>query len=117
MRFKVDENLPVQCVRQFCEAGYDALSVHDQGLTGATDPRIADVCKDEQRVLVSLDLDFADIRTYPPSESAGIVVFRLKSQDARTLSQIVKRLLVLLREESPVGALWIVEEDKVRIRE
>jgi len=116
MRFKVDENLPVQCVSQLREAGYDALSVHDQGLTGAPDPRIAGVCSDERRVLVSLDLDFADIRTYPPSESAGIVVFRLRSQDATTLRRVVGRLLALLPEESPVGRLWIVEEDNVRIR-
>jgi len=117
MRFKVDENLPVQCVGQLREAGHDALSVHDQGLTGAPDPRIAEVCADERRVLVSLDLDFADIRTYPPSESTGIVVFRLPTQDAATLRRVVGRLLALLPEESPVGRLWVVEEDRVRIRE
>lgn len=117
MRFKVDENLPAQCVVQLCEAGYDALSVHDQGLTGAGDSRIAEVCAQEGRVLVSLDLDFADIRTYPPSETAGIVVFRLRSQDAARLRHVVGRLLTLLREESPIGRLWVVEEDKVRIRE
>lgn len=117
MRFKVDENLPVQCVNQFREAGHDALSVHDQGLSGATDPRIAEVCAGEGRVLVSLDLDFADIRTYPPSGSAGIIVFRLRSQDAATLRLIVDRVLALLPDESPAGRLWVVEEDKVRIRE
>ncbi len=93
MRFKVDENLPAQCVGQLRQAGHDALLVHDQGLTGAPDPRIAAVCADERRVLVSLDLDFADIRTYPRSESAGIVVFRLRSQDATTLHQVVGRPL------------------------
>lgn len=117
MKFKVDENLPVQCVHLLRDAGHDAVSVSDQGLTGAPDPRIAKVCTDEHRVLVSLDLDFADIRTYPPSESAGIVVFRLRSQDARTLRQVVTRLLSLLPDESPVGRLWVVEEDKVRVRE
>jgi len=117
MRFKVDENLPVQCVGQLREAGHDALAVQDQALAGAADPRIAEVCADERRVLLTLDLDFADIRTYPPSESAGIVVFRLASQDAETLRQVVGQLLALLPRESPVGRLWVVEEDKVRIRE
>ena len=101
MRFKVDENLPVQCVDQMREGGHDEQSVHDQGLSVAADPRIAEVCAEEGRVLVSLDLDFADIRTYPPSGSAGII----------------DRVLVLLPDESPAGRLWVVEEDKLRIRE
>ena len=117
MRFKVDEYLPAQCVDQVRDTGHAALSVHDQGLSGAPDPRVAEVCTAEERVLVSLDLDFADIRTYPPSESAGIIVFRLRSQDAVTLRRVVDRLLVLLPDESPAGRLWVVEEDKVRIRE
>ena len=117
MRFKVDENLPVQCIEQFRDAGHDVLSVHDQGLSGAPDPRVAEVCTAEERVLVSLDLDFADIRTYPPWGGAGIIVSRLRSQDAATLRRVVDRLLVLLPDESPTGRLWGVEEDKVRIRE
>ena len=117
MRFKVDENLPVQCIDQLRNAGHDALSVHDQGLSGAADPRIAEVSANEERVLVSLDLDFADIRTYPPSGSAGIMVFRLRSQDAATLQRVLARVLALLPGESPSGRLWVVEEDKVRIRE
>ena len=117
MRFKVDENIPVQCVGQLREAGHDALAVQDQGLAGAADQRIAEICAEERRVLLSLDLDFADIRTYPPSESAGIVVFRLASQDAESLRQVVGRMLGVLTDESPVGRLWVVEQDKVRIRE
>lgn len=117
MRFKVDENLPLECVVLLREAGHDAVSVQDQGLGGAQDPQVAQICAEEKRVLVSLDLDFADIRTYPPSESSGIVVFRLRSQDAATLRRLVSRLLELIPRESPAGKLWIVEEDKVRVRE
>ena len=117
MKFKVDENLPIQCVDQLREGGHDALSVKDQGLSGATDPRIAEVCTEEGRVLVTLDLDFADIRTYPPSASAGIIIFRLGSYDALTLRRFVGRVMALLPHESPAGRLWVVEEDKVRIRE
>lgn len=117
MRFKVDENLPAQCVDQLRCAGHDAVSIQDQGLTGAADPRVVEVCTAEGRVLVSLDLDFADIGTYPPSESAGIIVFRLARQDRATLGRVLGRVLALLPDESPVGRLWVVEEDKVRIRD
>lgn len=34
MKFKIDENLPVEAVLLLREAGHDALSVHEQGLRG-----------------------------------------------------------------------------------
>jgi predicted nuclease of predicted toxin-antitoxin system len=66
-KFKVDENLPVDVVELLSLAGHDAVSVLDQQLGGRPDPLLASVCQHEGRALVTLDLDFADIRTYPPS--------------------------------------------------
>ena len=78
MKFKVDENLPIEVGAILTEAGHDAETVADEALIGAPDPKLADVARDEERALVSLDLDFADIRVYPPHEYPGIIVFRLK---------------------------------------
>lgn len=64
MRFKVDENLPVELAQELRVAGYDSVTVAEQQLTGSTDPLLSEVCKTEGRVFVALDLDFADIRTY-----------------------------------------------------
>jgi len=35
-------------------------------------------------VLMTLDLDFANVQAYPPKSHPGIVVFRSKSQDKST---------------------------------
>ena len=64
MRFKLDENLPLQLKRLFTESGHDAVTVLDQGIGGATDSEVALVCQAEERILVTQDLDFADIRFY-----------------------------------------------------
>ena len=65
MRVKLDENLPLQLSRLFTESGHDAVTVLDEGIGGATDAEIASVCLAEERVLVTQDVDFADIRMYP----------------------------------------------------
>ncbi len=49
----------------------------DQRLVGTSDRHLSEVCKSEGRIFVTLDLDFADIRTYPPDEHPGIIVLRL----------------------------------------
>ena len=75
MRFKLDENLPLQLERLFTEFGHDAVTVLDQGMGGTADSHVASACLREDRVLLTQDTDFADIRMYPPGEYPGIVVF------------------------------------------
>ena len=116
MKFKVDENLPIEVGAILTEAGHDAETVADEALFGAPDPRLAKVACDEKRALVSLDLDFADIRVYPPHDYPGIIVLRLRRQDRPHVLEVCRRFLTVLSEEPLVGRLWIVDEDRIRIR-
>ncbi len=117
MRVKLDENLPIQLERLFTESGHDAVTVLDEGMGGATDSDVALVCLAEERVLVTQDVDFADIRMYPPGEYPGIVVFRLTSRTRDDLLEVGTRLIETLSRSLPRGQLWIVEDSRVRIRE
>jgi predicted nuclease of predicted toxin-antitoxin system len=116
MRFKVDENLPREATALLLSAGHDAMSVLDQRMGGTPDPDLYAICQQERRVLVTLDLDFSNIRAYPPRESAGIIVLRPGSQDKLTVVQVIDRLLPLLDRQSPAGALWLVGKERVRMR-
>ena len=116
MLFKVDENLHADAAELLRKAGYDAMTVFDQGLRGRKDIEIADVCRIEQRAIVTLDLDFSDIRQFPPAEYAGIIVLRLLDKSRPSILRTLGLVLPLLKVEPLVGYLWIVEEDRVRIR-
>ena len=117
MKFKVDENLPVEVAELLRQAGYDDATVFDQKLGGEADRTIASICRLEQRAIVTLDIDFADIRTYPPSEYAGLIVLRVKQQDKPFIVAIMARVIPLLASEVLVGKLWIVDEQRIRMRE
>ena len=117
MRFKLDENLPFELVELFSAAGHDAVTVLDQDLGGASDPDLASTCVHEGRAIVTLDTDFADIRTYPPGAYSGIVVFRLESQARDHILEIGARFLRALSDALLDGQLWIVEESRIRIRD
>ena len=56
MKFKVDENLPIEIAQLLREAGHDVYSVHEQGLVGAKDRVLAEVCQSEKRAMVTLEL-------------------------------------------------------------
>ena len=117
MRFKLDENLPVELADLFREAGHDAVTVLDQGLGGARDPDLASACVREGRIIVTFDTDFSDIRTYPPGAYSGLVVFRLDSQTRNHVLEIGTRFLQALSGAVLDGQLWIVEESRIRVRE
>lgn len=117
MTFKIDQNLPSECARLFSGAGLAADSVAEEFLSGAEDNVLIARCLSEKRVLVTLDMDFANIRAYPPGSHAGIVVLRPKSQDKETLLLFLTRILPVLSQRSPEGQLWIAERNRIRIRE
>ncbi|MBW2106549.1 MAG: hypothetical protein JRI26_11165 [Deltaproteobacteria bacterium] len=94
MKFKVDENLPVEVVKLLEDNGHDAK---------------------EKRALVTLDTDFSDIRTYSPDEFFGLIILRLKRQDKPHVVSVVSRLINILLKEPVKQHLWIVEEGRVRI--
>ena len=115
--FKTDENLPMEVAELLRQAGHDVLSVLDQSLGGEPDSKIAEVCRAEGRALVTLDLDFADIRTYPPAASLGLIVLRPATQTITNLTRLMSQVIELLATEPLEGRLWIVDESQVRIRE
>jgi len=116
MRFKIDENLPVEVAELLNQGGHEASTVIDEGLGGGQDPRVASVRRDERRALVTLDTDFGDIRAYPPDLYAGLIVLRLSRQDKPYVLGIARRLVLQLSKESVEGRLWIVEDARIRVR-
>ncbi len=116
MRFKIDENLPVEVADLLRTAGYDAQTVFDERLVGHPDTHIADAVRQERRVLITLDLDFADIRAFPPKDYTGLIVLRLAMQDKPSVLAVIARVIRLLKTEPLTGLLWIVDETAVRIR-
>lgn len=72
-------------MKLFAEAGFPADTADQEHPSGSEDVVLFARCVLEERILVTLDLDFANIRAYPPGSQAGIVVLRSKSQGKRTL--------------------------------
>ncbi len=96
--------------------GHDCHTVHDEALRGAADPVISDRCRAENRVRITLDLDFADIRAYPPGSHPGIVILRPKEPDRDRVLKLLQRIAIRFVSSTVDGSLWIVEENRIRIR-
>lgn len=73
---------------------------------------------DENRRLVTLDLDFCDIKRFPPMNSPGVIVIRAQGQITfNMLERLVAQFLLYLTKNDPTGKLWIVEPGRIRIHQ
>ena len=115
MKLKLDENLGPSAAAVFRGAGHDVLLAVEQGLGGEDDRVIIEVCRAEQRTLVTLDLDFASILNFPPQRYLGIAVLRLpKPISLSDILQACRSLLRALEHRAIQGKLWIVKGSQIR---
>ncbi len=118
MKFKLDENFGTRTRQVFHAHGHDVKTVREQGLQGTLDQHLYEVCCVEQRCLVTLDLDFADVTHFPPSRANGVVVIRVpRNPSLALLEQLVRQFLQALTQISIEKKLWIVEIGRIRIHE
>jgi predicted nuclease of predicted toxin-antitoxin system len=118
-RFLIDEDSPKGLVRLLTDCGYDAIHVVTAGLSGTKDPQLAVWAKEQDRIIISRDLGFANLTTYPVGTHPGMMVIRAPYEStALQIIAVVERFLPIIREDrlSLRGALVIIEPEKYRIR-
>ena len=85
MKLKLDENIPASLKAELTAIGHDFHSVVDEALVGSSDERIWTQCQEEERLLVTQDLDFSDSRKFKPGRHAGLLLIRLQKSRPRRL--------------------------------
>jgi predicted nuclease of predicted toxin-antitoxin system len=116
MKIKLDENLPEDLVATLSSLGHDADTVVQEGLKGQSDPAVWAAAQQAQRLFITQDIDFADIRRFAPGTHHGLMLVRLNSSG---LFSLMSRLESVFRKE-PVdtwsGCFIVVTDRKVRVR-
>jgi len=115
VRLKLDENLGKYVATTLRQSGHDVTTVSGEGLAGSDDPVVIAVCRDENRCLVTLDVEFGNPLLFPPSRYAGIAVLRLPHQSTfGDLLATVQTLIAGLEQNPISGQLWIVQRNRIR---
>jgi predicted nuclease of predicted toxin-antitoxin system len=120
LRFFLDHCVPSSVERALSAAGHEVLILKHHLPADAPDPQVIAEAQARQAILVSLNGDFADLVTYPPSVYGGIIGLQLHNQPS-VMPHLMERLVRYLAEhpnpEVYRGKLLIVEPHRIRIRE
>jgi predicted nuclease of predicted toxin-antitoxin system len=116
LKLKLDENLDEESANLLRRAGHDVTTVASQELWARPDREIAEICRTEDRSLITLDLDFANPFIFEPSRYPGIAVLRLPAKaTAAHIYRAVQTLIGGLRKQEVRGNLWVVRTGRIRI--
>jgi predicted nuclease of predicted toxin-antitoxin system len=116
VKIKLDEHLgSLRVVTWLRFAGHDVATVREQGLTSTPDEEVIEVCRSEERCLVSCDRGFGNRLKYNPANYAGIIVIRLPSHhNFDDLRAAIDTLIMGLEEAEVTGKLWIIQRGSIQ---
>jgi predicted nuclease of predicted toxin-antitoxin system len=89
MKVKLDENVSSLALEPLRLLGHDVDSVIEEQLAGAEDSAVWAAAQHEQRLLVTSDLDFSDVRKFAPGTHHGLVLLRLREPSRRAIEKRV----------------------------
>jgi len=116
MKIKLDENIGNRGRLLFLEAGHDVATITEENLQSASDQTVIAVCQEENRCLVTLDLDFSNPLRFNPLQYSGIAVLRLPNPPTyQELLKAISTLMLALEKEDIIGQLWIVQRGRIRV--
>jgi predicted nuclease of predicted toxin-antitoxin system len=116
VRGKADENIPTRVVRLLHQHGHDVTTVLDEDLVGASDRSLAEAAAAEDRMLITLDRGFGDVRLHPPGTHPGILVLHPREARPDAILTLMESFLSEHDLEAFARCNVVVEPEAVRIR-
>ena len=115
MRIKIDENLPAQLADVLANMGHDAQTVPQEGLGGKDDPTVWKAAQRERRFLLTQDMDFSDVRSFPPGKHHGILILRLRAPSRAALMHRVTSIFRTEDVQDWDSCFVVASDHKIRV--
>ncbi len=116
MRFLLDMPLSPKTEEFLKNIGYDALRVDKIGMEKATDKEIFEYAIENDRVIITADLDFGQILSYFKTSKPSVIIFRLKYPSVEKINKLLSSVLPKIEKEIERGSIIIIEDKRIRIK-
>lgn len=116
MNLKLDENLSRHLKPALVSLMHDVVTVMDEGLLSQPDPIVAVAANREERMLLNLDLEFADLRKFPPVGYHGIILLRSRSLGPLFVNRFVEEFVRDTDLESLTGCVVVLDPAQIKVR-
>jgi len=116
MKIKLDENISRRLKSHLQQEGYGVFTAEEEGLLGKSDIVVGAAAKAEGMMLFTLDIEFADLRKFPPGTHPGIILFRPQSMGPLATNRFIVNFVKETDMTALSGCTVVVDPTRVRIR-
>jgi predicted nuclease of predicted toxin-antitoxin system len=105
MRFLADMGISGLTVAWLRGEGHDAVHLRDEGLQRLSDPEITGKARAEDRVLLTMDLDFGYLMAVSGEQLPSVVLFRLSDERAEVVNGRLAAVFAQCGSDLAAGAI------------
>jgi predicted nuclease of predicted toxin-antitoxin system len=116
MKLLVDMNLSPEWLTVLSEAGWPAIHWAFVGSPSANDVEIFAWARDNGYVVLTQDMDFAQLLFYTQAAGPSVVMVRIRNELDSAEQARICQILGVARAELESGALVVIDEYRARLR-
>jgi predicted nuclease of predicted toxin-antitoxin system len=116
MSVLLDHCVPRKYQRLLRDWGYDVHLLHNHIQPDSNDSDVLHLAKTLDSVLLTVDMDFSNILTYPPDQFGGIIVLRYQAKRESENILTLRRVLQDLYRDGLRGTLVVIDINRYRLR-
>lgn len=117
MKFLADMPISPKTVQYLKYLGHDIYRISEKGLPKAKDHEIVERAIQEQRIILTTDLDFSAIIAKSQKSTPSAIIFRLSDESNENINSLLKNILPEVEGKILKGAIVMIEDDRYRVRE
>ena len=116
MKFLADMGISPRTVAFLGELGHDAAHLNDLGLARLPDSKILAKARQDGRIVLTHDLDFADLMAASGDALPSVVIFRLRNMRPSRVNMTLQEVLANYGDKLQAGAIISVREGRAMVR-
>jgi predicted nuclease of predicted toxin-antitoxin system len=116
MKFLADMGISLRTVAWLRDAGYDVVHLREQSLQKLPDEEILIKARTEIRILLTVDLDFAQLLAVSREALPSVILFRLGNKNYQGIHERLTEVLSQYQQDLETGVIISVTNETFRVR-
>nr|WP_262918357.1 DUF5615 family PIN-like protein [Mucilaginibacter straminoryzae] len=112
----LDMGISTKTITWLRHKGYDAIHLSDVGLHTLTDIEILRKAVEEDRIIITADMDFSQLLSVHTNYAASVIQFRVTNFKAENIIDKLQLIFQKLSSDFSVPQIVTVEDNRIRVR-